>query len=118
MSEHENCHVEPVEKAFEETALNGAMAAYFNVSGMGCPRCATRVQNGLLTQEGVVLADVFLEQAAAAVAYDPKQVSPEQLLEAVSGAGNDGKHHYAAELMVVKPINEALELSGDQRTWS
>jgi len=31
---------------------------------MGCPRCATRVRNGLLTLDGVLVADVFLERIA------------------------------------------------------
>ncbi len=47
MSEHENCHVEPLDKPLDETALAKATAAYLAVWGMGCPRCALRVRNGL-----------------------------------------------------------------------
>jgi len=110
MSKNENCHVEPIEKQFDESALHSAQASYLSVSGMGCPRCATRVRNGLLMLDGVLLADVFLETKTAAVAYDPQQVTQETLREAVSGAGNDGKHHYRAEVIKTLPASEALRL--------
>jgi len=106
--EHENCHVEPVEKPLDEAALSNAMAAYLNVSGMGCPRCATRVRNGLLSVDGVLLADVFLEQNVAAAAYDPQRVSPSDLVNAVANSGNDGRHHYQAEVAAVVAASEAL----------
>jgi len=106
--EHENCHVEAVEKPLEEAALATAMAAYLSVSGMGCPRCATRVRNGLLTLEGVLVADVFLERGVAAAAYDPQRVAPDDLVNAVADSGNDGRHHYRAEVLSVVPATEAL----------
>jgi copper chaperone len=109
MDEHENCHVEPVEKPVDEAALETAMAAYLTVGGMGCPRCAMRVRNGLLALPGVLLAEVFLDKGLAAAAYDPAQVSPEDLVRAVDGAGNDGRHHYWAEVMRVVSAADALQ---------
>jgi copper chaperone CopZ len=109
MEEHENCHVEPVNKPLDKEALASAEAAYLAVWGMGCPRCATRVRNGLLSLDGVLLADVFLDRGMAAAAYDPERVSPKDLVAAVAGAGNDGRHHYRAEIMTVMPASEALE---------
>ena len=106
--EHDNCHVEPLEKPVDETALATAMAAYLAVRGMGCPRCALRVRNGLLSLEGVLLADVFLEQGLAAAAYDPQRVNPDDLVNAVAGAGNDGRHRYWAAVLTVMPATDAL----------
>ena len=110
MSEHDNCHVEPIEKQFDESALHSAQVAYLSVSGMGCLRCATRVRNGLLMLEGVLLADVTLEMMIAAVAYDPKQITLVDLKQAVTDAGNDGKHSYRAEVIKKMPAREALQL--------
>jgi copper chaperone CopZ len=118
MSHHENCHVEPTVKPFDEAALAEAMVAYLAVSGMGCERCAMRVRNGLLNQEGVVLADVFLHEGVAAVTFDAARLHPDWLLEVVAGAGNDGRHRYWAEVIAVKSAAEALTLQGDARTWT
>lgn len=109
MSQHENCHVEPIEKLIDQTALETAQAAYLAVTGMGCPRCAMRVRNGLLTLDGVLLADVQLENGIAAAAYDPERVTPGALTQAVSAAGNDGRHHYQAEVLKTLPASEALK---------
>lgn len=109
MSEKEKCHVEPIEKPLDEAALDSAQAAYLSVSGMGCPRCAMRVRNGLLILDGVLLADVNLERNIAATAYDPQRVTPEVLIRAVADAGNDGKHHYQAELIKIVPASEAVQ---------
>jgi copper chaperone CopZ len=108
MTENDNCHVEPIEKAIDQTALQMAQAAFLSVSGMGCPRCATRVRNGLLTLDGVLVAEVRLENGIAAAAYDPKRVTPDILAQAVASAGNDGKHHYRAEVLKILPADEAL----------
>ena len=108
MSEKENCHVDPVEKPLDKDALSSAMAAYLAVSGMGCPNCAARVRNGLLSLEGVWLAEVQLEQGIAAAAYDPQRTTVEDLLGAVTQSGNDGRHHYYANLIKELPAAQAL----------
>ncbi len=117
MEGHNGCHVEPIEKPFREEDLEGAEVAYLRVLGMGCPRCATRVRNGLLSQQGVKLADVFLEHGVAAVAFDPAAVSVEDLEAAVASAGNDSRHHYEASLLARKPVAEALSIEGGRRIW-
>ncbi|MFQ5410545.1 MAG: heavy-metal-associated domain-containing protein [Anaerolineales bacterium] len=109
MSEHENCHVEPLEKPLDQDALSKSTVAYLAVSGMGCPRCATRVRNGLLSLGGVLQADIFLEQGLAAAAYDPQQVTVSDLIGAVAGAGNDGRHSYQAQVLRTAPAAEALK---------
>ncbi len=106
--EHENCHVEPVEKPLDHQSLADADLAYMAVWGMGCPRCAMRVRNGLLNLEGVILADVILEKGIAAAAYDPDKVTPEDLEQAVAAAGNDGRHHYQARIIDRIPASQGL----------
>ncbi len=108
MTQHDNCHVEPVVKPLDEIALENAMTAYLAVSGMGCPRCAMRVQNGLLSLEGVLLAEIQLEDGIATTAYDPTCVTPNDLLAAVGAAGNDGHHHYAATLIEQRTAREVF----------
>lgn len=110
MSEQHNCHVDPIEKPLDKEALKTAMAAYLGVSGMGCQNCAARVRNGLVGLEGVLLSDVFLERNVAVAAYDPELVSVEDLLTAVTAAGNDGRHNYAAQLLKEVPALDAVIL--------
>lgn len=111
MDKHEqDCTVEPLEKPLDRTALNTAHVAYLGVRGMGCPRCALRVRNGLLRLDGVLMAEVFLAKGIAAAAYDPSQLTPSALVRAVAAAGNDGRHHYQAHLMMVTPAAVAFSL--------
>jgi len=111
MSDHENCHVDAVEKPLDKDALSTAQAAFLGVSGMGCPTCATRVRNGLLSLGGVLYADVYLQDSVAAVAYDPDQVTPDSLITAVFQAGNDGRHHYQAQILRTMAASEAFTLA-------
>ena len=106
----ENCHVEPVEKPLERQALAGAQVAYLAVEGMGCPRCAMRVRNGLLNLEGVLLAEVMLDRGIAAAAHDPDLVKSEDLVQAVAAAGDDGRHHYRARIVNSVPAAQGLAL--------
>jgi copper chaperone len=108
MSEKENCHVDPIEKPVEKDVLASAMAAYLTVRGMGCQNCAARVRNGLLGVEGVLIAEVQLEQGIAAAAYDPQRVTVDDLMRAVTQSGNDGRHHYYANLIKEIPAAQAL----------
>jgi copper chaperone CopZ len=67
-----------------------------------------RVRNGLLGLEGVFAAEVELDQGLAAAAYDPEQVTAEDLIQAVTRAGNDGRHNYFAQLIRRVPVRQAL----------
>lgn len=95
----ENCHVEPINKTASADQIRKADSALLAVSGMGCDNCATRVHNSLLSLEGVYEADVYLNMAMAEVSFDSRKVSATMLVEAVSRAGNDGRHEYRAELV-------------------
>jgi len=96
----ENCHVEPIYKdAVSPETLRNADFALLAVWGMGCPNCATRVRNSLLSVDGVLGVDVYLNMAMAEVRYDSKKILPEVLVTAVAHAGNDGRHEYRAQLI-------------------
>lgn len=96
----ENCHVEPIYKdPVSADTLRNADSALLAVWGMGCPNCAMRVRNSLLSVEGVFGVDVYLNMAMAEVRYDGRRVSPATLVNAVSEAGNDGRHEYRAQLI-------------------
>jgi copper chaperone CopZ len=69
---------------------------------MGCENCVTRVRNSLLALEGVYGVDVYLNIALAEVSYNREMIAAQQLVEAVSAAGNDGRHHYHAELIAAE----------------
>lgn len=108
MSEHENCHVEPLRKPLDRKALASARVAFLIVAGMGCPNCATRVHNALLRRDGVLYVDVSLARGTAAVAFRPEQMTTENLLTAVAGAGDKTGHHYLARLLQTMPAREAF----------
>jgi len=99
----ENCYVEPIYKGVVSAdQLQKADTATLVVWGMGCENCATRVRNSLLTLDGVFGVDVYLNMAVAEVSYNQEKISAHQLVEAVSTAGNDGRHQYRAELVAAE----------------
>lgn len=95
----QNCHVEPIQKTILESVLKNADTTLLAVSGMGCPNCAARVRNGLVSLEGVHHAEIHLDTGLAEVSFDSGKVTPEMLINAVADAGNDGRHHYEAEVV-------------------
>jgi len=107
MDKSDNCHVEKQEKPYDTQTLDRAMAAYLAVGGMGCQNCANRVNNALLSQEGVIATKVYLGEGIAIVAYQPEQIQPQALLAAVAAAGDGGKHRYTAELLDLSPAHKA-----------
>jgi Cu+-exporting ATPase len=57
------------------------------VTGMTCASCSNRVEKALKKVPGVSAASVNLSNEQAAVSYDPAQVAPARLLQAVEQAG-------------------------------
>lgn len=104
MSGNDTCQVDPLEKPLDRDALSTAMVAFLAVEGMGCPRCAMCVRNGLLDIDGVLLVEVQLEQGFAAAAFDPKRITYSDLVSAVVGAGYGGLHQYRAEFINQVPV--------------
>lgn len=113
MDTHHNCHVEPIEKPTDETAMSKADFVYLSVSGMGCQTCVTRVQNSLLRLNGVLAAAIDLPYQVAKIAYDPTRVGPGDLIATVARSG-DGRHHYLARLVSdVRPTSETPSYGHD-----
>jgi len=61
--------------------------ATLNISGMKCGGCVRSVTNLLSALDGVVKADVSLEEKRAVVDYDAAKIDPGQLKRAVEEAG-------------------------------
>ena len=95
----ENCYVEPINKTALDSVIHNADSALLSVSGMGCQNCATRVRNSLLSLDGVIHAEIYLNMGMAEVFFDEKKVSVEALVGTVARAGNDGRHQYLAEVV-------------------
>ncbi len=99
MDDQEKCHVEPIEKeAAPEERAQAADAELF-IWGMGCINCANRIRNSLLSERGVITAQVDHLSAKAYVKYNPTLLPADALLLAVARAGNDGRHNYRAALL-------------------
>ena len=93
------CHVEPIQKVSTTDEQESVVLALLAVSGMGCPNCANRVRNNLLSLYEVVDAYVDHTAALAQVAFNPAMQTVDDLLIAVAGAGGDGRHKYIATLL-------------------
>ena len=96
---HENCHVEPLQKTATPVEQQSITSALLAVEGLGCPNCAARVRNSLLTLTGVVEAQVLLERALVDVTYNPHLADIPALVNAVAQAGGDGRHEYSAHVI-------------------
>ncbi len=93
-----NCHVEPIRKVVDPQALEGSATALLGIMGMGCPNCANRVRNSLLSLPGVLRAEIDLSHGLARVDFDPGSAGHRDLLDAVAAAGDD-RHTYEALLI-------------------
>lgn len=88
------CHVQPVERVVAPEELATTENLSLVVYGMGCPNCAMRVRNSLISLRGVVQADVDHFTGIANVTFNPSLVEAIDLADAVANAGNDGRHRY------------------------
>lgn len=101
----ENCHVDPIQKmptAEEQATIQTVLLA---VRGLGCPNCAARVRNSLLSLNGVIDAEVSHTIGVARVEFNPDLTDIPALANAVAQAGGDGRHEYRAWAWdeVIKP---------------
>lgn len=93
------CHVVRMEKTVDASHLALAHRALLAVSGMGCVNCANRVRNSLLGLDRVIATEIDLERGIAVVDYLPANEGMQDLINAVSAAGNDGRHSYQAVII-------------------
>lgn len=89
------CCVQPIERKATRPAQATA-GIRLVIAGMGCPNCAMRVRNAIVSVEGVTDADVNLVPPVSHVLYDADRVTVEQLLAAVAAAGQGTHHEYRA----------------------
>lgn len=94
-----NCHIDPLEKPVDPEALARSKTLILRVTGMGCPTCAMRVRNSLLSCTGVVEVEIDLFAGLAVVHYSVEQIEPQSLVEAVAAAGRDSHHMYRASVL-------------------
>ena len=95
---HENCHVDSIEKKATAEERQNTASALLVIQGMGCPNCAARVRNSLLSLSGVVDTQVLLEAGMAEITYNPDLTNVPALVDAVAQAGGDARHHYRAQV--------------------
>jgi copper chaperone CopZ len=93
-----NCHIEAINRVPDPKEYETLTDTLLFVWGMGCPNCAMRVRNALVSQDGVIDAQVDHFSGRALVRHNPNLVQPEGLLRLVESAGNDGHHRYSAAL--------------------
>ena len=92
-----SCHVEPLERKFATAEYQKMDVALLAISGMGCPTCAARIHNGLISLYGVTDVTVNHITGSARVVYNPDLMAGmPALIEAVSQAGNGTGHIYHA----------------------
>lgn len=91
-----NCRVEPIEKTASAEELETTTVAHLAIFGMGCPTCAARVRNSLLTVHGVSEAEVDHTAGRGKVVFAPRLTTIDAVVDAVTQAGNDGRHEYWA----------------------
>ncbi|KAJ1770063.1 Cu(2+)-transporting P-type ATPase [Coemansia sp. RSA 1813] len=63
----------------------------WSVQGMTCQSCVRSIEAVLQDVEGVQSVSVSLEENSAAVAYDPQEVSAQDITEAIEGCGFDAQ---------------------------
>ena len=92
-----NCHVEPRERKFATAEYQKTDVALLAVSGMGCPTCAARVRNGLISLYGVTDVTVNHMTGWVRIVFNPDlMVGIPALIEAVAQAGSGTGHIYHA----------------------
>ncbi len=94
-------------RRLERAQLLGAEAALLGIDGMVCSLCALNVLSALFHVKGVFITEVLWERGRATVAYNPTMVRSEQLLQAVTQAGDD-RWHYHPYLLSTLPAGDVL----------
>lgn len=72
----------------------------FDVDGMACGACSTKVSKALAKVSGVQSQEVCHESNNATVAFDPNQTSEQQLVAAIDSTGFKAKVHTDSETPV------------------
>jgi copper chaperone CopZ len=92
----EKCNVEPQHRKVSSVEFQKARVAVLAVEGMGCPNCAARVRNSLISLYGVTDAVVNHVTGSAKVSFNPDLVGFPALADAVTRSGIESGHIYYA----------------------
>ena len=78
--------IEAVREAGYDVALKSEKLS-LKIGGMSCASCAQTIEKALKKTEGVQEAHVNLATEKAAISYDPIQITPEKIAEAIEETG-------------------------------
>ena len=92
--------VEPLATRATAGSLRAATTVDLAVAGMGCPNCANRIRNALLSHRGVLEAEMDVPSALARVWYDPSCVGVGEIVAMVATVGAGTHHLYLAVPLV------------------
>ncbi|MBP1967343.1 heavy metal translocating P-type ATPase [Paenibacillus aceris] len=67
------------ESAGQQVAIGPTATVDFDITGMTCAACATRIEKGLSKMPGVSQASVNLAMETARIVYQPSEVTPEDM---------------------------------------
>ena len=94
----ENWQVEALQETSTAEERRATAKARLGVWGLGCPNCAARVRNRLISLTGVIDAEVDHRLGIAEVIFNPDLVQAEALVDAVFQAGRGRGQVYLAQL--------------------
>ena len=69
----------------------GPIREVFLVSGMGCKACVQKIEDALGRTEGIMDAEVDLENKKLSVAYEPKIIDAKKIFNLVQELGYELK---------------------------
>jgi copper chaperone CopZ len=77
--------------AGEKKAPEGQVTSTFEVGGMTCGGCASKIRLGVKELAGVSDVKVSHDENIAMVSYDPEKVNPDQIIKSIEKAGFQAK---------------------------
>lgn len=80
------------------------VSAEFDITGMTCASCATRIEKGIMNIPGITTASVNLSSEKAFVKFDPNKAGSDEILKKIESTG------YKARLKSEEAIESEKEL--------
>ncbi len=87
-----------------DEGLEEEVSAEFDITGMTCASCATRIEKGITNIPGITKASVNLSSEKAFVKFDPKKTGSDEILKKIESTG------YKARLKSEEAIESEKEL--------
>lgn len=86
-------------RIIEPSRFDHATKTVIGISGMMCTICRQRVEESLASKDGVVSAVVDLPMRRAYIAYEPEEVTLENLVDGVTSAGLRYRMPFRAQIL-------------------